>query len=368
MLVTQSDPSGRFSIQGLKPGATYRLVVTRFGYETVTIDSATPGTTNFAVTLARAARSSSSDTESLQKTPAPTFKVEVGLVTLGVTVRDQTGAPVRGLERQDFSILEDGVPQQIAQFGEENTPASIVLLLDMSSSMEGAQIAQAKSAAAGFLQRSGAADEIALVAFNDRIDVLQPLTHDRSSMRGAIGKLSARGGTALYDAIARGIDLLKTARYPRHIMLVFSDGIDADSSRKFSAVQQLVQASDVLIYAVGEYAGPERARFMTGSRYYKLPALEENYNPVWVLRELAGVSGGSAAFPQPDEPLGPFFARIAKELKDQYVLAYVPPPPAAQPEFRRIEVRINSPGTQGYSVRTRKGYLSPGTDQLTRKN
>jgi hypothetical protein len=132
-------------------------------------------------------------------------------------------------------------------------------------------------------------------------------------------------------------------------------------------VEKIVQASDLALFAVGEYLGAERKSLITGNRYYKDPPLEVNYNPVWVLRQLAEISGGSAVFPEPNQPLSIFFSEIAKELQDQYVIAYAPPPPSAEPEWRSIEVRLTAPGAQGYRIRTRKGYLSSGLKQMTRK-
>lgn len=372
MLVRETDAAGRFQAEGLHPGHRYRVVVARFGYTTRTLDRIVPGRNELAVQLtatgAAAARSSPAGNvppPAAEAEAAPTFKVAVGLVTLNVSVKDASGAPVRGLTKSDFSVFEQGAPQEIAHFSEENTPASFVVLLDTSSSMEGPQIREAKRAALEFVEQSRPADELALVAFDDRIELLQPLTQERSGVRAAIDRLSARGGTALYDALAEGVALMRSARYPRRFVVVFSDGIDADSRRKFSDVERLVEASDVVVFAVGEYLGPERAQFMTGSRYYKEPALEVNYNPVWVLRQMSDVSGGAAFFPEAGQPLSGFFARIAREVQDQYVLGYVPPPPSPQSEFRKIEVKIN-PARPGVTVRTRKGYLSPGTGPLTR--
>jgi Ca-activated chloride channel homolog len=374
MIVRETTADGRFQADGLRPGHRYRVVVTRFGYDAATFNHVTTGT-DLAVNLTASAAGRGALRDSpagIRSAPvpgddtAPTFRVAVGLVTLSVAVKDSGGTHVRGLKKEDFTIFERGAPQEIVQFSEENTPASYVLLLDTSSSMEGDQLREAKRAAHEFIRQTGPNDELALIAFTEQVEVVQPLTAERPPLQQAVETLSARGGTALYDAVAQGLDLLREARYPRRFVILFSDGIDADSRRKFSDIEKLVQASDAAVFAVGEYLGPERARFMTGARYYKEPALEENYNPVWVLRQLSEVSGGAAFFPAAGEPLTPVFERIAREIRDQYVLAYVPPPPSPEPEFRTIEVKLKTP-VPGVTVRTRKGYLSPGAGPLTEK-
>jgi Ca-activated chloride channel family protein len=301
----------------------------------------------------------------LSQEETATFKVSAGLVTLNVSVKDRAGVPVRGLQKSDFTVREDGKPQEIVFFGQENTPSSIVLLLDVSSSMEGEQLQEAMRAANEFIELARAEDETALIAFNDKVTPLAGFTSDKETLKRRILELRAAGGTALYDAISHGTETLRSARHQRHVLVLFSDGIDADSRRRFADVERLVQASNAVLFAVGEYVGKERKSFMTGSRYYKEPALEVNYNPVWILKQLSEVTGGSAFFPEPGQPLAPVFNRIARELRDQYVLGYAPPAPGDDPRWRSIEVRIDGADVRGYTVRTRKGYLSPGITQST---
>jgi Ca-activated chloride channel family protein len=284
--------------------------------------------------------------------------LSANLVWLNVSVKDAKGNPVPHLKPSNFTVYEDGAPQKITQFAEEEAPLSVVLLMDVSASMEGDLLEEAKRAAVEFIHQTQPQNEIALITFNDQVRTLRAFTDDRSPLLAAIHQLSASGGTALYDAIVHAIDLMPVARYPRHIMVVFSDGKDEDSTRKYGEVERLVQSSDVVIFAVGEYTQAERTLFLKEKKYYKEPAWDVNLNPVWVLRQLSNLSGGSAFFPHPGEPLEPLFRLIARELHHQYGLGYAPPTRSGKPRFRPIEVRVRSAHhTTPLRARTRKGYF-----------
>ncbi|MGH9341492.1 MAG: VWA domain-containing protein [Acidobacteriota bacterium] len=285
----------------------------------------------------------------------PVFTVAADLVLLNVSVKDSQGHPVVGLRQSDFAVLEEGRRRQITYFEEQNSPLAVVLLMDTSSSMEGKPLLEAKRAALAFVDQMPAHTEIALVGFNDRVSLLQPFSSMTSDLRAAIGRLTASGGTALYDAVKKGFEVMQEARHRRHIVVLFSDGQDQDSRASFAQIERLVQGSDSVIFSVGEYSEIDRDLFMTGEKYYKEPAFEVNLNPVWILRELADLTGGSAFFPQPGGSLQEIFGRIARELRLQYLLGYVPAPPSAQPEFRKVEVQVENPGSD-YTVRTRRGY------------
>jgi Ca-activated chloride channel family protein len=291
-----------------------------------------------------------------------TFSITVDQVLLNVAVRDAAGKPVPGLKESNFVVLDDGVRQNIAAFAEESSPLSIVLLLDTSSSMQGGQLARTKQAAADFLARLPKSTEVALLTFNDRVQTVAPFSEDRMTLSGAISKLAAGGGTALYDALAAAIQTLRGARFDRHFVVVFSDGMDTDSSHKFSDVQRAVERTNVVVYAVGEYSEPERKLYMTGARYYKDPPLETNYNPVWVLRHIAQISGGLSFFPASTESLDSFFGLIAADLTHQYAIAYHPEGVARRPGYHIIEVRVTA-SNGPLTVRTRKGYRTEAVQE-----
>jgi Ca-activated chloride channel family protein len=288
-----------------------------------------------------------------------TLSVAVEEVLLNVSVEDASGKPVTDLQREDFTVFQDGVQQEIRSFGHENVPLSAVLLMDVSSSMQGSPMVEAKVAALAFLGQSQPQDAVSLVAFNDKVEVVRPFTQDMLQVRTGIHSLTASGGTALYDAISKSTELMQKAPHPRHAIILLSDGKDEDSVVKFSAVDRTVQASDVVIFSIGEYAELDRKLFMTEKKYYKQPEYDVNLNPVWVLRSFAELSGGRAFFPKLGDPLEPFFTQIARELHQQYVVTYRPTSTAGQGNFHRIDVKVSSPKHPApLKVRTRKGFLS----------
>ena len=311
---------------------------------------------------ALAPRPASTQDQPLAPASSAQFKVEVGLVLLAASVRDAAGNPVPALQRADFAVYEDGVEQEIVHFEEEDSPAAIVLLLDASSSMQGGPLQAAQRDALAFIEQVDPESELALLAFDRRPRLVQDLARDRAGLRAAIEQLEARGGTALYDALAQAIELAQTAAANRKIIVVLSDGQDLDSATRFGALVDRVKASAVVIFTLGEYSAAEHKLFMTGAQYTKEPALEVNLNPVWVLQSLAELTGGAAFFPAPGRPLGPLWARIAREIHHQYVLGYHPPPRIGPTRFHQVEVRaISAAHPEPLRVRTRRGYADHGS-------
>jgi hypothetical protein len=239
----QTDASGRFQVDGLQPDRRYRVVASKFGYQAVTLDNITPGGEQLAITLRaviqRPRQAAPPPTEPTKAAEAEeVVELKSNLVLLTVSVRDARGNPVPDLKQTNFTVYEDGAPQPITYFGEEDTPLSVVLLMDVSSSMEGSPLKEAKRAALEFVAQSHPDNEIALAAFNHQVRITQPFTRDHAQVRGAIDQLTATGGTALYDAVIKAIDLMSAARYARHVIVLLSDGKDEDSGKKFGQLEQ----------------------------------------------------------------------------------------------------------------------------------
>ncbi|MDD5544998.1 MAG: VWA domain-containing protein [Acidobacteriia bacterium] len=368
MKEARTDSRGQFAVINLSRVHLYRVVVTKFGYSLARTEALSPDGSEVTLTItpvkevgprtSTAPPPKNSSPEPVE--PVARFKVDVSLVRLNVSVKDAQGMPVLHLNKDNFTVADNGATQPIVQFHEENTPESVVLMMDISSSMEGTPIQQAKRAAIEFVRNSPAQSELAIVTFNDVIRVAHEFTNDRAALEDTIAHLEPRGGTALFDALLKSQELFAQAHTSRHFIVVFSDGEDTDSSHRFSDVQSMAQSSDVVIDAIGEYSGPERQLFMTGKQYYKMPALEENYNPVWVLRQFSQLTGGVSFFPAPSESLASFFVQIAEDLHHQYVIAYAPPEPRGQSGFHRIDVHvIGIPGAEQFQIRTRQGYSIP---------
>jgi Ca-activated chloride channel family protein len=274
-----------------------------------------------------------------------------------VSVKDASGAPVVGLPESAFTVLDEGEVRPLVYFDERSEPLSVVLALDVSSSMAGDRLEQAKLAAKAFIARVGA-EELALVAFDEGARVVVPWSENDEEVSLAIDGLTARGGTALYDALETGFALLEQARNRRTALVLLSDGKEEDSGAPFAEVQPRLELLPAAIYSVGFYTDEERRIYPPDKKYYKEPAFDVNLNPVWVLGELASSTGGLAIYPTSGEDLTPVFLAIASELRHQYLLGFEPAEgESGGGELRSIEVTVeNADPKSPLQVRTRRSY------------
>jgi VWFA-related protein len=234
-----------------------------------------------------------------------------------------------------------------------------VLALDVSSSMAGERLEGAKLAAKAFIARVRA-EELALVAFDERARVAVPWSGKDEEVSLAIDGLTARGGTALYDAIGTSLDLLGQAQNRRTALVLLSDGKEEDSATSFADLRSILELSTAAIYSIGFYTDEDRRIYRADGKYYKEPAFDVNLNPLWVLGELASSTGGLALYPD-GQDLTPVFLDIATELRHQYLLGFEPAvDDSSDSGFRSIEVTVESAGSRTpYQVRTRRGYRAP---------
>ena len=259
--------------------------------------------------------------------------VEVDVVQVTAVVTDGAGRFVRGLTRADFTVLDDGRAQPISHFAAENIPLELVAAIDVSASMRDA-LPALKAAAKRFLAGLEAADQTTVLAFNENIFTLARRTTDRAVRERAVDRMAAWGGTALYDAIIRAMDILGR-QSGRRAIVVFSDGDDQSSHAALDAVVRAAEGSDATIYAIGQ------------GRAVRAPALQQ------LLERIASVSGGRAFFSPDESRLDRAFADILEDLRNQYVLSY-PVPDAARSD-RWHTIRVEAGGGK-YHVRARQGY------------
>ena len=261
--------------------------------------------------------------------------VEVVQITAVVTER---GRFVGGLDQSRFRLLEDGVPQAIGHFSSEGSPLEIVVAIDVSESMTQA-MPQLKNAVKKFLSALGPKDSVTVAAFNDNMFTLTRRETSVAQRTRAIDRLSAWGGTALYDVIIRGVQLL--SKQPgRRVLVVFSDGDDRTSHATIHAVEQSVRANDATLFMVALGRGVKEAQLRTG------------------IDRLVDLSGGRALFVEKSDQLDEPFAAILDELSHQYILGYESKNVKRDGAWR--EVKLEIPGTN-YSVRARQGYRAPGS-------
>ena len=262
--------------------------------------------------------------------------VDVRIVQVNAAVADRSGRFVGGLTRDQFRIAEDGTPQVISYFANEEAPLEIVVAMDISASMSHA-LDDLRIAVRHFLAQLRPEDQVTLVAFNDEPFVLTQRETDPSVRAQALDRLSAWGGTTLYDVIIRSLDLL-SRRPGRRSLIVFSDGEDQSSQATFAHVERALKGSDAALFAVGLGRGREQVN------------LRET------LEALAEPSGGRALFADRPAELAKVFAELRTELAHQYLVGYESTNPKLDGSWRRVSVEI--PGTN-YRVRSRQGYFAP---------
>ena len=260
-------------------------------------------------------------------------EVDVDYVELYTTVLDGT-RPVLTAKQEDFTVLEDGRPQQLARFElVEDRPLTVGLTLDVSGSMM-ESLNEARRAAVGFLERVVTpSDQTFAVAFSSTPELLMPRTSDVGAVAETLERMRADGNTALHDAVVSSLYYFSGVRGRRALVLL-SDGEDTASRLEFDEALEYARRSGVVIYSIGLNIG----RMQLGVR--------------GSLNQLAEATGGRSFFINRAEELNGVYDEIERELRSQYLLAYQPDRPATDEEFREVEVRMRG----NLKARTIRGY------------
>jgi VWFA-related protein len=263
-------------------------------------------------------------------------------------VVDGRGRPVRGLDKENFRIYEDGRLQPTAVFHHGDSSVTLGLVVDRSQSMRPKTQALA-AAVSSLLQSTGPEDELFAVDFNDQVSLALPsgrsFTNDARELATAVAAVVAQGATALYDGVAAGLEHLARGRAQRRALIVLSDGGDNGSIRTYGEVLAAARRSDAVIYGIGLLrSGPN----------------EEQENPE-LLKRLCRDTGGVAYFPKTDAEIAMAAAQVASDLHEQYTLGFVPAERTDKGAFRKIEVTATMAGHGRLRVRTRTGYVVTDT-------
>jgi Ca-activated chloride channel homolog len=272
---------------------------------------------------------------------AQTFRGSVTTVEIPVTVTDTNNRLITGLTKDDFEVFEDGDPEPITQFSDKRTPVSVGVLLDISDSMRGQPIVDARDALDRFMADLLDADDEAFVgAFNHLPRILVPWTAPPSRLAGRLDNERPTGGTAMYDAIAVSASMFGRRQRTRAAMIVISDGADTASDHSLPQTRELLRRSDAFVYAIAIDSTTEQRA-------------STRVNPE-ALREITGPSGGYTEVVRTSADLGPATQRIAEELNSQYTLGYATARPP-DGSWRTIRVRVRS---RDYVARARRGYFA----------
>jgi Ca-activated chloride channel family protein len=279
----------------------------------------------------------------------PTLRVETRLVNLPLNVVDEKGAPVGGLGRDDFEILEDGKPQKIAIFEKESAaPLSIVLAIDSSESVLRNERLE-KDAAKHFLRSLiREQDEVDLMEFADTVREIVPFTNQLKRVESGLGEIQHGDATALFDAIYLGSQRLAETKGDasrRRVMVLITDGGDTVKGTRYGQALEQAQRAGAMVYSiiiVPVYADAGRN---TGGEH--------------ALIQMASDTGGKYYYVEEPKDLEPAFRKVSDDLRTQYLLGYYAPQRGKDNSFRAIKVRMKDSALRGkYDLRYRSGYYA----------
>ena len=278
-----------------------------------------------------------------------TILVHSDLVQIPVTVLDDSGRVVSGLEKEHFTLFEDKVQQMITHFAAEDAPASIGLVFDTSDSM-GPRMNRAYEAVNALLKSANPADEFFLVQFSSHAMLAAGMTNHSEEIARQVAMMQVGGSTALLDAVSLAMDEMKHAQYLRKAIVIISDGDDNSSRCSVNDLKKIVREGDVLIYAIGitddfDYSLNRQAYKLTG------PAL---------LNEIATQTGGRLFEVRKLKQLPDIAAKISGWLRNQYVLGYASENRQRDGQYRRVQVKLTRPkGFPRLHAFWRLGYYAP---------
>jgi Ca-activated chloride channel family protein len=273
------------------------------------------------------------------------FKTQVEEVVLHATVVDDKQHMITGLNRDAFTVFEDGKPQKITSFRHEDVPVSMGIVIDNSGSMREKRD-KVNKAALNLVKSSNPQDEVCVVNFNDEYYLDQPFTSNINLLREALEKYETRGGTALYDAVVATADeLRKHARLQKKVLFVVTDGEDNASRESLEqAVRRLSEENGPTVYTIG-LLGEEKARRARRA-----------------LQTMAERSGGISFFPKTLDEVDEISRTVAHDIRNQYTIGYKPSTPKTMGGYRTIHVDARASGHGKLTVRTRSGYY-PGQER-----
>jgi Ca-activated chloride channel family protein len=269
----------------------------------------------------------------------PTFKATTQIVSVPATVLDGQGRLVPNLEQDEFTILDNGKPQQITFFQNETQPFTVIVMLDYSASMT-SSLDLLRAASEQFLLRMLPQDKGQVGAFSDRIEFSGEFTNDRDDLISALRDLQYGNPTRLWDAVDQSIDMLKPVD-GRKVVLVFTDGDDTYSKTGFGTVLDHAKQNEVIVYAIGL-----QSTYFNGQRMVRS-------QPDRSLRKIAEETGGGYFELKKTDELAPTFTRVAQELHSLYTIGFSPA--ALDGKEHKLDLKMKQ---SGMVARARKTYIA----------
>jgi len=283
----------------------------------------------------------------------PVIKVNVRLVRMLVTVKDASGQLIGSLNKGDFMVYDNGVPQDIAVFDRQTAqPLSVAMLVDSSAST-GIELHYELDSVSRFLKvllnEGNPDDTVALYSFNWQITLLSSYTRRFARLDQMLRRMKSEGGTSMYDALFLASRELQY-RKGRHVMVMVTDGGDTTSSKDFHQALEAAQLADAILYPVLVVPITNDAGRNVGGEH--------------ALTTLAAGTGGHVFTPNLGAQLDQAFDDILRELRTQYLIAYYPKNvPPGKDRFHTLKVAVqSSPANRGLRVTTRSGYYGDSNE------
>ncbi len=264
-------------------------------------------------------------------------KVDSSIVVMNASIVNASGKSVAGLKREQFSLFEDGVEQEIDLFAAEETPFAAVILLDTSGSMEG-RVSLARAAAIRFLDGLRLSDNTSIYRFDSKVVQVQDFSNSRD-VSDKIFDLKSYGMTVLNDAVYRAAIELSKRPEKRRAIIVLSDGADTMSGRSADAALKAALAANAVIYTV-DMSSPSAS-------------VRDRMSASGTLKKFAERSGGTFVASPGGAAMREAFEKIVAELGAQYTIGFSPKNEKKDGKWRTLELRVARPSL---TIRTRKGY------------
>lgn len=275
------------------------------------------------------------------------FRADTRLVVLHASVTDHRGKLLTNLNRDAFKVYENGQPQQVKIFRREDVPVSLGVIIDDSGSMM-TKRSRVEAASLAMVRESNPQDEVFIVNFNDDAYLDVPFTNDIHKMEQGLARIDSRGGTAMRDAISMSLDYMRAkAKKDKRVLMVITDGNDNASNISLEKLVARSNQNDTLVYAIGLFTEEEKHEAAKARR---------------ALKELTSATGGLAFYPKEVAEVQALAVEIARDIRNQYTIAYSPSIQQLDGSYRQIKVTVDAPGRP--VVRTRSGYYAtPDVDQ-----
>jgi Ca-activated chloride channel homolog len=280
--------------------------------------------------------------------PGQSVRMDVELALVNITVIDPYERIVTGLEADSFRIFEDNVEQEVVTFSSEDVAVSVGVILDLSGSMAN-KIGEAKQAALQFFKSANPADEFLLVTVSEHAQLSSGFTTSIEELGNSLLSRSAKGRTALLDAVYLGVSEMRNAHNAKRALLIISDGGDNNSRYNERDIRRLVREANTQLYSIGIF-DPVGYRSRT----------PEELNGPSLLSELTELTGGRAFDVKNTSELADIATKVGTELRNQYILGYHPSNKTHDARWRKIKVKLRTPrGLPPLTAHAKPGYYAP---------